>query len=406
MTTSLRTSALLLAFAGCAPTAPTDTPDASVPGVPRIDVSEWRGVVSDQAATLLEQLGRAWAGQSADLNGDGRVDLLALRSADGSLTYRYEPSANGRPLWILEQLPDGHERLSMDLDERTFWGVVIDDFPDGHRVVMKDRTFNNKYDFRSTWTRTAANDGYEIVEEEDPTETGAWTETRRFLMNDVNSQGTKCNGFRNWVVAPEQATTKNIGETTIGFASVPAGPHDDSKSLACTKPHRDKLMRVFACALDRLGCLDLANREFAILAWATATKRKILVGCGNDCAGSIAATNHIKDEAARSRMAWNPAELDRLSDQDLCSTRSTSCCTGPASRPTRQTTTTAATRSTPAATTAAAARTKARCSPRAPPWRTAWCAPAPRRSACGAAGSRSSRTSPAPPTTSATAASA
>ncbi|GMU58995.1 MAG: hypothetical protein AMXMBFR34_07580 [Myxococcaceae bacterium] len=314
----LATCALVLG--GCSSTPPTDVPDASLPGVPRIDVSEWTGVVSEQTTKLLEQLGRAWAGQSADLDGDGKVDLLALRDADGALTYRYEPSANGRPGWLLERLPDGHERLSMDLDERTFWDVVIDDYPDGRRLVMKDRDFNNKYDFRSTATRTVTGDGWEVVEEEDATETGTWTETRRYRMDDVAWQGAKCNGFRNWVVAPELANTRTIGQTTIGFAGVPSGPQDDSTSLACTQPHRDKLMRAFACALDRLGCLDLANREFATLAWATVTTRKILVGCGNDCAGAIAATDRVPDADARSRMAWNPAEIDRLSDQDLCST--------------------------------------------------------------------------------------
>lgn len=115
----LATCALVLG--GCSSTPPTDVPDASLPGVPRIDVSEWTGVVSEQTTKLLEQLGRAWAGQSADLDGDGKVDLLALRDADGALTYRYEPSANGRPGWLLERLPDGHERLSMDSAPSGTW---------------------------------------------------------------------------------------------------------------------------------------------------------------------------------------------------------------------------------------------------------------------------------------------
>jgi hypothetical protein len=254
------------------------------------------------------------------LNGDGRVDLLVLRDADGSVTYRYEPNANGRPLWILEKRADGHKRLSMDLDERTFWDVVIEDFVDGHRVEMKDTNFDHTYDFRSTWTRTASDDGYEVVEEVDPTGAGAWTETRRYFMSDVNSQGAKCDPYRNWLMAPDLATSNQLGKSTIEFASVPDGPHDDSKSLACTRPHRDKLMRAFACALDRIGCLDLTNRAFAILTWATVTTQKIVIGCGNDCPQHIAATDRRSTEGARSRMAWNPAEIDRLSDQDLCST--------------------------------------------------------------------------------------
>jgi predicted small lipoprotein YifL len=59
MRRTVGTCILLVALAACTATVPMDVPDAAVPGVPRIDVSEWRGVVNDKTVALLEQLGRA-----------------------------------------------------------------------------------------------------------------------------------------------------------------------------------------------------------------------------------------------------------------------------------------------------------------------------------------------------------
>lgn len=258
--------------AGCSATTPA-VPDSGTTASARdVDLSAWEGVVDDASLRQLRQLWKVSAGESADWDGDGVLDLVVLKTPEGVTRIRYEPNPRQRPVWVSEKRPDGSWWLGVDHDGTSFFHTLVEESPAEHKtVITKDLNLNKKYDHREIRLIDEAAGVVHVTDEEAPMEDGVWQTVATQDDDIFQLQGsTSCN--------PPFLTTTDAQVN---------GPHPNSNptfTVATTTPGRcsgEQLKateRAVACVFKRLSCIEKTNTALGARLLHALTE-DIRIGC-------------------------------------------------------------------------------------------------------------------------------
>lgn len=304
--------ALLVAASGCSPVRADDFDAGGVKLPP--DLTEWKDSADAETLRVLEGYARTRRYESADLDGDGRLDIIVTRDPDTTVRWRSQPSG-ASAAWVLEQRPDQTRVLSLDVEADGFFELVRTEVPvAGTLTTTRDTNQNQRYDWRRREARTPAGD-FDVVEENDPLENGQWQETRRFVVPAVLGQGSgsACVGlsdyFPGWSPVPQFGSSEDLAaSTSIHFV--------DGAPAACDPARRGKLKAAYACAIGRFRkCLTHANAIMASALDSTLASGSLYVGCNNPCSEANTVGRVLLNPP---KTNWGPQLLDALTPNEAC----------------------------------------------------------------------------------------
>ncbi|MDB4988578.1 MAG: hypothetical protein JWN04_3756 [Myxococcaceae bacterium] len=273
---------------------------------------------SAELTKLLTQFALLRAGQPADLDGDGRPETELVKNGDGTSTFSSDQDGEGTPEFQLTVDPKGSSSMLVDTnrDGMTDEAVHVTVTDTTHtRVAQVDDNLNGKPDHRYTWTTNKATIALQAyAEETDLNETGSFSGPGVVNLTTTKDQaGSGCEGSDGFPSGGD------------GYQPFPSSPTIKSGSSpgSCSAADTSSIAQAVDCALGK-GALCLAStntREYnSLMAAALGTGTMPLdIGCGNACAGVIAATRGWGSPwFTNSTMNINAGEWNKLDSAGKC----------------------------------------------------------------------------------------
>jgi hypothetical protein len=272
---------------------------------------------SPELNSLLERFSRLRRGEPVDLDGDGRAESSLTMNSDGTRAFSSDQDGEGTPEFVLTVRPDGTSLLldknrdGMSDEETT----VTSSDTTQRRVSQVDEDLDGRPDHRYTWVverATLARQQY--TAEEDLSESGTYTPVSSLtLMTTKDQSGDDCEGSDGFPSDGDEVQPFPGSPTVITGSSPGACSGADASSIA----------QAVDCALTK-GALCLANtntRQYnSLMAAAFGQGTMPLdIGCGNSCAGKLAATRGWSAPwFTNSTLNINPTEWNKLDSAGKC----------------------------------------------------------------------------------------
>lgn len=283
--------------------------------------ASWDGV-SPSTAAFVSQLSKAWAGEPADLDGDGVAEVTSVALPTGGRRWESKPGRTGHPEWFVEKDSAGKTTIGLDTAAPTGFDVIeVFDPSTRTRIETSDRDGSGRPEQRRTLRYDPAFSTVEIIYETDAQETGAWIEVRHETVPAAwdqpssASSAAACDGTSNFPTFRPYWSLNRTSDTVPGTPGIKI-LGGNSASYDCNATESSKVRDAFDCALTRArSCLPSSNARLAekITASAVADLGSLYVGCGNPCTGKNATTQGPLMNLSRS-------VIGSASADDLCST--------------------------------------------------------------------------------------
>jgi hypothetical protein len=280
----------------------------------------WDGV-SPATAAFVTQLPKAWAGEPADLDGDGVAEVTSVALPAGGRRWESNPGHAGHPEWFVEKDRAGKTTIGLDTVAPTGFDV-IEVFDPGTRTRIEtiDRDGSGKPEQRRTLRYDPTFSTVEILYEADAQETGAWVEVRHetapaaWDQPGAASSAAACDGTSDFPTLYPYWALNRSPDTVPGAPGIRI-LSGNGATYDCNAAESSKVQAAFNCALTRArSCLPSSNARLAkkISASAVAGLGSLYVGCGNSCPGKNATTEGPVMNLSRSAIGSPNAD-------DLCS---------------------------------------------------------------------------------------